>query len=136
MVMMVLSPAEPTSVLVPSPDQVIACPSEVNAVAGAVNVNESGSLSTSEAKMVPVATAALVVSRSPAVSGMPAARPSSDTCAAELCTTGASLVPKIVISRVVDWGGLVPSVTAYVKVSVSVSPSSNALTAALSEFSV
>ena len=74
-------------------------PPDVNAATGATNVTVTA-LSGSETLSVPVAMAKLVVSGVPVVSTIPLVMPSSETDAVAVPTTGASLVPRILMVMV------------------------------------
>ena len=105
-----LSPTVPVRVPVPTPLQVTVVPPEVSTAPGLPSVTVEGSPSTSVIEIVPVAVTLLVVSVAPVVSALAFARPSSETVAAPVPTTGASLVPLIVIVSVVVLGSVSPSV--------------------------
>ena len=92
------APTLPVSVPVPTPVQVTATPPTVSAVLGVPSVTvKVEPVSTSEIPIVPDRTARLVVSGVPVMSGLELGSPSSDTLIVDGVSTGASLVPKMVI---------------------------------------
>ena len=105
-----LSPTEPVSVPLSTPLQVTVAPPEVSTAPGLPRVTIEASPSASAIEIVPVADALLVVSVLPTVSALAPPRPSSETVAAPVLTTGASLVPVIVIVSVVVVASVSPSV--------------------------